>query len=155
MNIQHWEQYLTPLGKTQLNVYPAFFVNLLKWNRIILPIFQRKYCWTLQQFKRYWYDLLYIALNIGDSGHRRHARSHDNSHTLGKIVTFEQKQNHRITIIDGQQRLTTTLIILISIKSALLKMKNKSKKDSKSTIINQIDRILFRKSIPDYINYKQ
>eukprot|EP01084_Bolivina_argentea_P161160 280579_1 len=125
MNISHWEQYLTPLGKTRLNLKPDHFSNVFKWESIILPIFQRKYCWTLKQLERYWNDLLYVSLNITTLGHRKHRRRHDNAHSVGKIITFEENKINRITVIDGQQRLTTTLIILVSMYYALKKKKIK------------------------------
>ena len=144
MNINHWESYLTPLGKTRLNLKPDSFTNVFKWDRIILPVFQRKYCWTEKQLTRYWYDLLYIALDIKDLGHRQHRRRHDNAHSLGKI-TFEDDKNQQITLIDGQQRLTTTIIILVSLKKHLLNLQIND--DNK--LITKINAILFGKPVPD------
>eukprot|EP01083_Nonionella_stella_P199287 730864_1 len=153
MNIKHWEQYLGPLGRTKLNIKPDSFSSVLQWNHIILPIFQRKYCWTEKQLKRYWYDLLYISLNVTDLGHRKHRRRHDNAHSLGKIVTFEENtinnSNSKIIVIDGQQRLTTTLIILVCIKKLLLTMQNECNTLIEYDLISQINSILFRKSVPD------
>ena len=180
MNIKHWEQYLTPLGKTKLNLHPESFDNVLKWDRIILPVFQRKYCWTKTQLSRYWNDLLYVALNMGDAGHRKHRRRHDNAHSLGKIITFEKtitiaaiandkdnckedKKINQITVIDGQQRLTTTIVILITMFHLLTQLKKSNSKNKQEEIITdknirkKIEKILFlqKPSVVKNISYQE
>jgi len=104
-------------------------------------------CWTDKQRTRYWHDLLHIALGFGHLGHRKHKTTHDNAHTLGKIITFEE--NKKITVIDGQQRLTTTIVILICIRNHLLKQQ------PKHALIRKINFILFRSKIPRRIRYSE
>eukprot|EP01083_Nonionella_stella_P028221 77717_1 len=153
MNILHWEQYLGPLGKTKLNIKPDTFINIFKWNRLVLPVFQRKYCWTEKQLQRYWYDLLYVALSIGNLGHRKHRRRHDNAHSLGKIVTFEEP--NMITVIDGQQRLTTTLIILTAIAQHLSKLNSANHSTKYKKLTAKIHNILFIDTVPDHVTYQE
>jgi uncharacterized protein with ParB-like and HNH nuclease domain len=102
------------------DVTEATFNEIITPSRIqfVIPIWQRTYSWERQQWRDLWDDLmeLYEKLSNGESA----------QHFLGPIVlkTFEQKVGRitRWVIIDGQQRLTTLLVIC-----ALLEIKQKLK----------------------------
>jgi uncharacterized protein with ParB-like and HNH nuclease domain len=80
--------------------------------QFIIPIWQRTYSWEWQQWRDLWEDLmdLYEKLCKGESA----------QHFMGPIVlkTLEQKIGGitRWVIIDGQQRLTTLLLICALIR---------------------------------------
>lgn len=96
------------------DVTEATFNDIITPSRIqfIIPIWQRTYSWELQQWKDLWEDLmdLYEKLCKGESA----------QHFMGPIVlkTLEQKIGGitRWVIIDGQQRLTTLLLICALIR---------------------------------------
>ena len=75
-----------------------------------VPIYQRTYSWELKQFSKLWKDIIKIAEN-------------DNIkyYFIGSIVSIEDKLDSsnisKQIIIDGQQRITTILLII----SALIK----------------------------------
>ena len=84
--------------------------NLLKFlqgmKQFIIPIYQRKYSWTLSQCKQLWNDVEQIAQEENSGGH-----------FIGSIVYIEKgiytiSGVPQLLIIDGQQRLTTISLFL-------------------------------------------
>jgi uncharacterized protein with ParB-like and HNH nuclease domain len=71
----------------------------------IVPLFQRPYCWDKAQWETLWNDLV----DMQDVGCPR-------SHFIGSIVTLQTQSVPegvpKFLLIDGQQRLTTTFILL-------------------------------------------
>ena len=105
-----------------------------------VPLFQRKYCWQLEQWRTLWKDIRQLAANP--------------SHHMGKLVVYEEPnalvletackqldealqdteyqqfsafssarhgmsravQAAQLMVVDGQQRLTTTCIILAALR---------------------------------------
>ncbi len=85
-------------------------VNLLEGSRqFVVPRFQRTYSWKKKQWDELWDDL--EELSNGNTGRE---------HFMGAIVTMPiDMQPHGVNkflLIDGQQRLTTILIILACIR---------------------------------------
>eukprot|EP01084_Bolivina_argentea_P283928 486420_1 len=144
MNITHM-QWLFPLDKNiQLNIFPTTFNTFLNIKNIVLPVFQRKYCWKQQQFRLYWKDLNDIA-------------SQNKKHHIGRFTVFENK--NEIVIMDGQQRITTTLVVIISIRDQFIKYNKTRKHPTIDTIITTINSVLFntvkRSKHRNYKNAKQ
>lgn len=73
--------------------------ELFKDNNFNVPLYQRNYAWGTNEIRDFWDDLMDIA--EGD---------HSN-HFFGQIVTF-RTEGGRQEIIDGQQRITTSLIFM-------------------------------------------
>lgn len=76
-----------------------------------LPIYQRRYVWDEKNWEHLWKDLTSI---IKDK-YERSLKVQD--HFTGVIVT-RAKEDRKIEIVDGQQRLTTFQIILCAIRDA-------------------------------------
>ncbi len=73
-------------------------------NQFIIPVFQRDYCWTEEQCKQLWEDVMSAS---------------DKTHFLGSIVYVENDSRTDFQswlVIDGQQRLTTITLLLIAIR---------------------------------------
>ena len=85
-----------------------------KYPKLIIPLFQRRYCWQESQFEGWWNDAY------------RGKRDHLGLHNSGNVVV--KPINDELIIIDGQQRITTTLLLLSALKSHL------TKKDSQKEI---------------------
>ena len=69
-----------------------------------IPVYQRKYEWTLEQINKYFNDIENIALNEEIEGH-----------FLGTVVFVKSSfpnMGSDYIIIDGQQRITTTFLLL-------------------------------------------
>lgn len=69
-----------------------------------IPVYQRRYEWTVEQVNKYFYDIESIALNQEIDGH-----------FLGTVVFVKSSfpnMGSDYIIIDGQQRITTTFLLL-------------------------------------------
>lgn len=76
----------------------------LKDRLLAVPIYQRSYAWTANEVREYWSDLR----GAFSDSHREYF--------LGTLVLTRQSSPPRNTIIDGQQRLATTSILLAAIR---------------------------------------
>src|SRR5579871_4404867 len=83
--------------------------QLLHEKRLHVPIYQRSYAWKKQQVLELFHDL------------RRAIERDKPYYFLGSIVGCEDKDNSDAAeIVDGQQRLATTTILLAAIRDELL-----------------------------------
>lgn len=86
-----------------------------------IPSYQRGYAWQMRQLKDFWNDLEHVS-KLGDKFHYMHS--------LTLRETENEFENSAFEIIDGQQRLATSLILL-----GLL-AKTTQNKDPKYSLIN-------------------
>lgn len=78
-----------------------------------IPPFQRAYAWGKPEIERYFSDVSRIIESHLD------AKQHDKlEHFFGTVVIKEEKAGfaNKSVVVDGQQRLTTTLIFLIALR---------------------------------------
>jgi len=78
-----------------------------------IPPFQRSFAWGKPEIERYFNDILRIVDSELD------AKQHDKlEHFFGTVVIKEEKAGfaNKSIVVDGQQRLTTTLIFLIALR---------------------------------------
>lgn len=93
---------------SKLNVDQQTIRELLgkRRNEFLIPDYQRPYAWTEEQCQTLWDDLYAFAIPDDD-----YSRFHDtDEYFLGSIVTFKNDDN-QLEVIDGQQRLTTLLLL--------------------------------------------
>ena len=80
--------------------------------QFVIPVYQRNYTWEAEkEVKQYLDDLQNIL------------RNEYKNHFLGIIIYLEKAidfSSREFSIIDGQQRLTTTFLIIYSIKQLLV-----------------------------------
>lgn len=86
---------------------------LAKGSQFVIPIYQRTYSWTFSECDQLWSDIL----RAGDD-------SKLDAHFVGSIVHVEKGLSNLVSqepnlVIDGQQRLTTTTLILAALAEAL------------------------------------
>lgn len=105
------------------------FQELLSGRAFDVPDFQREYSWTKKNLE----DMFYDATSSSDAGH-----------FLGTIILYKNSPNEPslyrdeiVHIVDGQQRLTTLMIILSAIRS-----KFESLELDRTTTISDIDSYL-------------
>lgn len=97
-------------------------------NIYCIPINQRKYSWKKQQYEEYWNDII----NILDDTEKRHY--------LG-VITLVKKKKVGISpdeyeVIDGQQRILTTLIFIAALRDIYVLIENIDKaKDINNTYL--------------------
>lgn len=80
-----------------------------------IPPFQRAYAWGRPEIERYFSDISRIIESELDS------KQHDKlEHFFGTVVIKEEKSGfaNKSVVVDGQQRLTTTLIFLIALRDS-------------------------------------
>jgi len=80
-----------------------------------IPPFQRSYAWGRSEIERYFSDVSRIIESELD------AKQHDKlEHFFGTVVIKEEKAGfaNKSVVVDGQQRLTTTLIFLIALRDS-------------------------------------
>jgi uncharacterized protein with ParB-like and HNH nuclease domain len=73
-----------------------------------VPIYQRSYAWKETAVEDFWDDLRQ-ALDAGDP-----------DYFLGTLVLTTESTGRRITVIDGQQRLATTSLLLAALRNVWL-----------------------------------
>lgn len=94
---------------SKLNVDQKSIFDLLsdKKSDFLIPDYQRLYAWDDQQCQTLWDDLFLFSFPNNNCD-----EFDDNEeYFLGSIVTFKN-ENGKSEVIDGQQRLTTLLLIL-------------------------------------------
>ena len=74
----------------------------------LIPDYQRPYAWTEKECQTLWDDIFTFAFPEND--YSRFNSSND-EYFLGPIVTFKNEEKKQ-EIIDGQQRLTTLMLLL-------------------------------------------
>ncbi|MFI9393705.1 DUF262 domain-containing protein [Streptomyces bauhiniae] len=83
--------------------------EILRNNRLVVPQFQRSYCWKVdQEVRDYWTDLEQ-AIELGGN----------EEYFFGTIVLTQDGPDNRKKIIDGQQRLVTSSLLIAAISATL------------------------------------
>ncbi|NOR03466.1 DUF262 domain-containing protein [Mycolicibacterium fortuitum] len=83
--------------------------TLMAQMELSVPEYQRSYAWHVSgddvQVAEYWNDLLASVPNV------------DREYFFGTIVLSRQVNSHRHVVIDGQQRLATTVLLLTAVRA--------------------------------------
>eukprot|EP01139_Manchomonas_bermudensis_P000941 Amastigsp_a1137_20.p3 type:complete len:399 gc:universal Amastigsp_a1137_20:68-1264(+) len=72
---------------------------------ISIPLFQRRYCWSTRQLRRFWDDI--------------HSAASFKPHHVGKIIFGPAE---RLVCIDGQQRITSILLAVAAVREVVLSL---------------------------------
>lgn len=84
------------------------YLKLEKKQKFVIPEYQRAYSWNIEQCSKLWQDILSFLESSGDD-----------PYFFGTIILNCQEDDTKLSLIDGQQR-TTTFILLL--KSLLLRL---------------------------------
>lgn len=96
-----------------------------KKSDFLIPDYQRPYAWEEIQCQTLWDDIFTFA--FPDNNYQKFEKNEE--YFLGSIVTFENENNKK-EVIDGQQRLTTLMLLL---RAFYAKFGNMQDDNSKST----------------------
>lgn len=77
--------------------------TILKLYRLEVPLYQREYSWGKDEINDLFTDF-------------QRAKSEQSDHFLGTVVTINQGTGAPLQIVDGQQRLTTTSLLIAAIR---------------------------------------
>ena len=96
-----------------------------KKSDFLIPDYQRPYAWEESQCQTLWDDIFSFA--FPENNYQKFEKNEE--YFLGSIVTFENENNKK-EVIDGQQRLTTLMLLL---RAFYAKFGNMQDDNSKST----------------------
>ncbi len=120
---------------SKLNVDQKSIYELLSDRKAdyIVPDYQRPYAWNEDSCQTLWDDIFSFAIPDND------ATKFDTSdeYFLGSIVTFENDKKQQ-EVIDGQQRLTTFMLLLRAFYDRFTKMQDQDSKDFSERIASCI-----------------
>ena len=113
---------------SRMTIKPMAFRTLLNDPRqIVIPLFQRTYCWSDDQIKGWWNDIMSPKTSLG-------------FHLTGKAI-FKERDGF-LVCLDGQQRSTTTSILLSSLRDAALELVESDA--SFMTLVHELNALLFK-----------
>lgn len=96
----------------------------------VIPLFQRPYSWETRQWTNLWTDLIELC-----------EEEKPRNHFIGSIVTMPEKSVpegvSKFVLIDGQQRLTTLLILLAVVR-------DKARRDGDGKLAEKIDDLMLK-----------
>src|SRR5947208_6246364 len=96
----------------------------------VIPLFQRPYTWETKQWNILWSDLAELC-----------EEQKPRYHFIGSIVTMPSKSVpegvSKFVLIDGQQRLTTLLVLLAAVR-------DKSRRDGDVKLAEKIDDLMLK-----------
>merc|ERR1711892_1642464 len=96
---------------TKQDIKRKTFRQFFKENgRLIIPLVQRRYCWPDKTVWHWFEDVV------------RGKRDHLGIHNSGNLIVKKSAHKEGLIIIDGQQRITTTMILLAALKDELITM---------------------------------
>ena len=108
---------------SKLNIDQQTIKELFQNKRsdFLIPDYQRPYAWGLDECQTLWDDIFTFAFPDGDES----KFNIDDEYFLGPIVTFKNERG-KLEIIDGQQRLTTLMLLLRAFYEHFGNMKDSS-----------------------------
>lgn len=116
---------------SKLNIDQKTVADLFsdKKSDFLIPDYQRPYAWEEDELSTLWDDIFSFAIPDGDAENF----DEDEEYFLGPIVTF-RNEDKKLEIIDGQQRLTTLMLLLRAYYSRLEKMKDRNTQKTRQLI---------------------
>lgn len=118
---------------SKLNVDQKTIMLLLsdKKSDFLIPDYQRPYAWGENQCQTLWDDIVSFAFPDDNSDN---FNAEVDEYFLGCIVTFENEQNRKKEVIDGQQRLTTIMLLLRAFYEKLGNMQDRNSINTRKMI---------------------
>jgi len=115
---------------SKLNVDQKAIFDLFsdKKANFLIPDYQRPYAWDEEQCQTLWDDIFLFSFPNNDY----EAFDDNDEYFLGSIVTY--KNEGKSEVIDGQQRLTTLMLILRAFYDKFAKMQDKNSKLTRDRI---------------------
>lgn len=117
---------MSKLSVDQKNIF-----DLLKDKKadFLIPDYQRPYAWQEKECQKLWDDIFEFAIPENDAT----KFDTNDEYFLGPIVTFTNK-NKKLEVIDGQQRLTTILLLLRAFYAKYGSMQDEQSRSTRENI---------------------
>lgn len=116
---------------SKLNVDQKTILNLLSDKKadFLIPDYQRPYAWDEEQCQTFWDDI--FLFSFPDSSYE--AFDENEEYFLGSIVMYKNEKG-KAEVIDGQQRLTTLMLILRAFYDKFANMQDNNSKQARNLI---------------------
>lgn len=116
---------------SKLNIDQQTIKELFENKRsdFLIPDYQRPYAWGEEECQTLWDDIFSFAFPENDYSK---FDSENDEYFLGPIVTY--KNNNKLEIIDGQQRLTTLMLLLRAFYSKFANMQDENSINTRDDI---------------------
>ena len=105
--------------------------------RLLVPLFQRRYCWSEREWRQLWLDIVSPRYFVSTS----------NPHAIGRVVIARQLDRspgaiHResIVLVDGQQRCTTLMLLLCALRDVAASL------DESALLVGQLNQTIHSRS---------
>jgi uncharacterized protein with ParB-like and HNH nuclease domain len=117
---------------SKLNIDQKTIAGLFSDKRadFLIPDYQRPYAWEISECQTLWDDIFFFAFPDNDY---TKFNSYGDEYFLGPIVTFKN-ENNKMEIIDGQQRLTTLMLLLRAFYEKFGNMQDENSKKTKENL---------------------
>lgn len=107
--------------------------------QIVIPLFQRSYCWTDPQIAGWWNDLLHAS--------DMYMCGHSVGKAIFKSIDASTGSPSSLYCIDGQQRVTTTMLFLAALRDALVQLHVTSDHSFQKRIVQRLESALYADSL--------
>ncbi len=116
---------------SKLNVDQKAIIDLLSDRKVefLIPDYQRPYAWNEEQCQTLWDDI--FLFSFPDNNYE--AFDENDEYFLGSIVTYKNEKG-RSEVIDGQQRLTTLMLMLRAFYDKFANMEDENSKLTRARI---------------------
>ena len=120
---------------SKLNVDQASIMKLFSDRKsdFLIPDYQRPYAWDEDLCQTLWDDIFSFAIPDNDA----YKFNTNDEYFLGSIVTFKN-ENGKLEVIDGQQRLTTLMLLLRAFYGRFEMMSDENSRKMREKISNCI-----------------
>lgn len=118
---------MSKLNIDQKTIWELFFDPKADF---IIPDYQRPYAWEDTECQTLWEDIFSFA--FPDNDYSKFDRDSD-EYFLGPIVTFKN-ENNKMEVIDGQQRLTTLMLLLRAFYEKFGNMQDENSKKTRENL---------------------
>lgn len=124
--VKNEEKIMSKLNVDQKNIKSLFADSK---SDFLIPDYQRPYAWEEKECQTLWDDIFTFTIPDNDAT----KFNKDEEYYLGPIVTFINDENKR-EVIDGQQRLTTLLLLLRAFYDRFAFMQDEQSKSTRESI---------------------
>lgn len=97
----------------------------------LIPDYQRPYAWEDSECQTLWEDIFSFAFPDNDYSK---FNSENDEYFLGPIVTFKNEEVNKKEVIDGQQRLTTLMLLIRAFYEKFGNMKDENSVNTRANL---------------------
>lgn len=119
-------------------------LNGSQCKRLVVPLFQRRYCWQRKQTAGWYRDVTEaggaVNVDLQDITACEGGGYSSNQHSCGRVILVREADDPESQmVVDGQQRVTTTMLLIASLRDAALNiLKDLDQADPNTTIVKQL-----------------